>query len=190
MKWACGGRVILPVPRGRAHPASAGIARSDWLTPLCAIDLTDGRQEMMLDGVLHELRVVLQSHLRQQARAVRADRSHAQIELGGDIPWGLARRDQAEDLKTRDRNSRALAMNARSRAASGRDRRPRSPGARSGIALSSNRFVSRSPARISNRSSTTFAKLIMRPLTYQHGQSSVPTEKSSLATLKAESRQE
>src|SRR5207244_12145746 len=73
--------------------------RSNLLTRLYAIYLTDVRKEMMLDGVLHELRVVLQSHLRQQPRAMRPHRSHAQIQLGGDLPRRFARRDQAQDLE-------------------------------------------------------------------------------------------
>ena len=45
------GRDIVLTRRARGHPASAGFTRSDLLTRLYAVDLTDVRKEMMLDGV-------------------------------------------------------------------------------------------------------------------------------------------
>ena len=43
--------IFVLIRMALGHPASAGFTRSDLLTRLYAVDLTDVRKEMMLDGV-------------------------------------------------------------------------------------------------------------------------------------------
>src|SRR3954447_14861790 len=54
---------------------------------------------MVLDRVLHQFRVVSQSHLLKEAGAVRGHRFYADVQLRGDVARRLAGGDQAKDLE-------------------------------------------------------------------------------------------
>src|ERR1051326_340353 len=65
-----------------------------WVNYLRAL-----RKQIVLDRVLHELGVVLEAHLREQARAMRRHGLHAHVEIRRDLAGRLARGDETENLE-------------------------------------------------------------------------------------------